>query len=125
MKLKVLIADDSDDIVRRLRNMVLDLDYVSGIGHARNGEEALVVTNFMQPSVVILDIRMPGRSGIETLKEIKQNLPQTTVIILTNHSEEEWRSHCLDAGADHFLDKSKEFDKIPSILGAIAGNPVN
>ena len=125
MKLKVLIADDADEIVRRLRNMVLDLDFVSGIGHARNGDEALVVTNFMQPSVVILDVRMPGRSGIEILKEIKQNYPLTTVIILTNYSEEEWRTHCLEAGADYFLDKSREFDRIPKILESIAGNTVN
>jgi DNA-binding NarL/FixJ family response regulator len=124
-KLKVLIADDSDEIVRRLRNMVLDLDFVSGIGHARNGDEARVVTNFMQPSVVILDIRMPGQSGIEVLREIKQNYPQTAVIILTNHAEEEWRTHCREAGADYFLDKSKEFDQIPAILEAIAGKPVS
>lgn len=125
MKLKVLIADDADEIVRRLRNMVLDLDFVSGIGHARNGDEALVVTNFMQPSVVILDIRMPGRSGIEILKEIKLNYPRTSIIILTNHSEDEWRTHCLDAGADYFLDKSREFDRIPKILESIAGNTVH
>ena len=69
----------------------------------------------LQPDAVILDIRMPGGSGIDVLKKIKKNYPSTLVIMFTNYPTAQYRKRCLDLGTDFFFDKSTEFDKIPNL----------
>ena len=66
--------------------------------------------------MVILDIRMPGGSGIDVLKRVKQGEVTPMVIILTNYPYPGYRQKCLQAGADFFLDKSTEFDQIPKLF---------
>jgi DNA-binding NarL/FixJ family response regulator len=115
-KLKVFIADDSL-IVRE--HLVTILDEVAGVeivGQAKNVAEAINAIHRLQPDVVILDIRMPGGSGIDILENIKQDRAGPMVIILTNYPYPGYRQKCLAAGADFFLDKSTEFDQIPKLL---------
>jgi len=78
--------------------------------------EAISAIHRLQPDVVILDVRMPGGSGIDVLQTIKQDRTGPMVIILTNYPYPGYRQKCLEAGADFFLDKSTEFDQIPTLL---------
>ena len=115
-KLKVFISDDSATIRKRLVTMALDLPDIAVVGQAENAPGSLVAIRQTRPDVVILDIRMPGGNGIEVLREVKRLDPAPKVIMLTNYAHTQYRDICEKAGADFFLDKSTEFDKLPQAL---------
>jgi DNA-binding NtrC family response regulator len=66
--------------------------------------------------VVLLDINLPGKNGIEFLKLVKGKKQETEVIMITNHADAYYKRQCLELGASHFLDKSEEFMKLPSLI---------
>jgi DNA-binding NarL/FixJ family response regulator len=70
----------------------------------------------MKPDALILDLHMPGGSGLDVLRAIRAEQPDLFVLICTNYPYPEYREECLTAGANLFLDKSAEFERIPSIL---------
>ena len=115
-KLKVFICDDSATVRERLVTMALDLPRVSIVGLAEDTPGCLQAILEARPDVVILDIRMPGGSGIDVLRQLKQSRPYPKVIMLTNFAYAQYRSKCQQAGADFFFDKSTEFDQIPVAL---------
>jgi len=120
-KLKVFIADDSAFIRERLPDMLSGLSAVEVIGQAEDGIEAVNSVRALNPDVVILDIRMPGKSGIEVLKELKQDKPNLIVIMLTNYPYPQYKKKCLGLGADFFFDKSTDFDKLFDVLERLGG----
>jgi len=115
-KIKVFIADDSCIIREHLVTMLNELVGIEIVGQAKNVAEAISAIRQLQPDVVILDIRMPGGSGIDVLQTIKQDEVAPVVIILTNYPYPAYRQKCLRVGADFFLDKSTEFDQIPDLF---------
>lgn len=115
-KLSIVIADDSHIVQERLITLLSELTSVEIVGQAENVPSAIKIIRRLQPNVVILDIRMPGGSGIDVLEVIKQDEITPIVIILTNYPYAGYRRKCLQAGADFFLDKSSEFDQIPALL---------
>ena len=114
--IKVFIADDSLVIREHLVAMLDELPRIVIVGQAENVAEAINGILELRPDVVILDVRMPGGSGIDVLQTIKQDEPAPVVIILTNYPHPAYRQKCLQAGADFFLDKSTEFDQIPELI---------
>jgi len=115
-KIKVFIADDSLIVREHLVTMLDELDGIEIVGQAENVTEAIDAIQRLRPDVVILDIHMPGGSGIDVLETIKQDRAAPIVIILTNYPYPGYRQKCLRAGADFFLDKSTEFDQIPKLF---------
>jgi DNA-binding NarL/FixJ family response regulator len=115
-KIKVFIADDSLIVREHLVTMLDELAGIEIVGQAGNVAEATNAIWKLQPDVVILDILMPGGSGIKVLQNIKQDGVGPMVIILTNYPYPVFRKKCLQAGADFFLDKSTEFDQIPELF---------
>ena len=115
-KIKVFIADDSLIVREHLVTMLDELAGIEIVGQAENVAEAISAIRNLQPDVVILDIRMPGGSGIDVLQRVKQDEAPPIVIILTNYPFPGYRQKCLEAGADFFLDKSTEFDQIPELF---------
>ncbi len=120
--LKILIVEDSLLIVKRLWSLLSDMDGVSTIAHAKDGNEAILLAMELNPDVIILDIKIPGKSGVEVLPELKTK-SYAKVIMLTNYSDAYYKNLCMKLGAEYFLDKSNEFEKINEILMSIA--PVN
>lgn len=114
--MKVFIADDSAPVRERLKNMLSELEGVEVIGQAQDAVEATKSILELKPDVAILDIRMPGGSGIDTLRNIKRVPPAPRVIMLTNYPYPQYRRRCMDAGADFFFDKSSEFHKVAEVL---------
>ncbi len=118
--MKVLIVDDSAIVQERLMSMFDDQKGIQIVGQAQNGIEALKFIKQHKPHAVILDIRMPGGNGINVLQHIKQIDPSIKVIMFTNYPYSQYRIKCLESGADYFLDKSAEFNKIPEIIIKLA-----
>jgi DNA-binding NarL/FixJ family response regulator len=111
----IFIADDSDPVRERLIALLSEIDGAEVIGEARNYDEAVEGVRSLKPHVVILDIQMPGGSGIDVLKEIKQGSPPPLVLMLTNHASPQYRKKCLEWGADFFLDKSRDLECLLTI----------
>jgi DNA-binding NarL/FixJ family response regulator len=86
------------------------------VGQAGNVADALLEIGKVKPDVVILDIRMPGGSGIDVLDSLKRNQFKPIVIMLSNFSDPPYRKICLQSGAQYFFDKSAEFHEVAKVL---------
>ncbi len=114
--LTVFIADDSLIVRERLVTMLDELAGTKVVGQAGNVATAISAILTLKPDVVILDILMPGGSGIDVLQHVKEAEIAPIIIILTNYPFAGYRQKCLQAGADFFLDKTTEFDQIPALF---------
>jgi DNA-binding NarL/FixJ family response regulator len=114
--MRVLIADDSEAFVQRLVTNLAKLDEIEIVGQAGTVAEAAKGIRNLHPDVVILDIRMPGGSGINVLEGMKRDQVTPIVIVLTNYGYPQYRKKCLQSGARFFFDKSAEFEKLVPVL---------
>lgn len=118
-KKMVLIVDDSYLIIERLTDMLSELEDIGEVRHATNGSDAIAMLNEYAPDVILLDINLPDINGVELLRMIKEKYPQIIVIMLTNQANDYYRQLCLKLGADHFTDKSKDFEQIPELITSL------
>jgi DNA-binding NarL/FixJ family response regulator len=112
----VFLVEDSSIIRQRLLQLLNALPAVNVVGQAETPWEAIEQICARQPDVVILDIKLKGGSGINVLREVKRHMPAIVVVMLTNYTSPQFRSQCMQAGADYFLDKTNEFQNIAPIL---------
>lgn len=120
--MKVLIVDDSEVVRERLKAMLSEVTELKDISQAEDVPEAISSFHKLNPEVVILDIRMPGGSGIDVLQKVKKSNRPPLVIVLTNYPYPQYRRKCIDAGADFFFNKSTEFDKVTEVLKQLKQN---
>ncbi len=120
--MKVLIVDDSELVRERLKDMISETTEVESVSQAKDLLEAITSFHKLNPEVVILDIRMPGGSGIDMLQKLKKSKQAPVVIILTSYPYPQYRRRCIETGADFFFDKSTEFDKVPEVLKQLSHN---
>lgn len=114
--MKVFIADDAQVIRERMSALLSDIKGIEVIGEAQDGLEARDSILELKPDVVILDLRMPWRNGLDVLRDIKESNPDIKVIILTNYPYPQYRRRCMEEGADYFFDKSSEFEKVFKVI---------
>jgi|SRR5882724_3385049 len=115
-KMRVLIADDSRIIVDRLADLLKGIPGVEIVGQASDVQEAIRFVQQTRPDTLVLDLQMPGGSGFDVLRAIRQDFPSLRVVVCTNYSSPQYRLESIAAGANVFLDKSAEFEKLPVIL---------
>jgi DNA-binding NarL/FixJ family response regulator len=115
----ILIVDDSLIITERLQTMLKGLDNTGAVESAGDYPQAVQWLMNARFDIVLLDINLPGKSGIELLRHIKAGYPQTIVIMLTNQSGRYYREICSRLGADYFMDKSTEFEAVPDIISSL------
>ena len=118
--LHVLVADDSPVVRRHLVEMLVGIEAVEVVAEAEDTPSAVARAEEHQPEVVVLDIQMPGENGIVALRRIHRMLPDTRVIMLTNHADPLYRRRCLQEGATHFFDKSTEFAEVGETVRGLA-----
>jgi DNA-binding NarL/FixJ family response regulator len=117
----VLIVDDNHSFVKRIIALLQEVRDIGHINVASEFTEATRLFSEQKPDVVLLDISMPGQSGMKLLKQFKQSGVNCEVIMLTNHADDWYRDHCYNLGAMHFLDKSHDFAKVAGILSHVQG----
>lgn len=119
--MKILIADDSDIVRERLVAMFSNFKKTVKIIEAQNAPEAIEVFSLMAPDLAIVDIQMPGGSGIEVLRHIKRIKKETTVIMYTSYPYSQYRERCFEEGADYFFDKTTESEKLIGTIMMVIG----
>ena len=87
--LALLVADDSEPFRAGLAALVASLDGMAVVGNATDGDEAIALALDLQPDVVLMDLNMPGRNGIEATRAIVSAAPHIAVLILTMHEDDE------------------------------------
>lgn len=122
-KIRVLVADDQSLICEGIGIILASQPDLEVVGTAEDGRQVLELTAKYHPDVVLLDIQMPVMSGIEALRQIKANNPQTVVLMLTTFDPDEYIFGSFRNGADGYLLKDTTGEKLAAaIRDAYAGN---
>lgn len=114
-RVKVLVVDDSPGIRSRLVSLLREVAGVA-TAEASGAEEALEHLRARGADTVVLDLHMPGKNGLEIIRDLKAAEPAPMVIVLTSHPTDHHRRLCLELGADHFFDKAREFGRVVELL---------
>jgi len=114
----VLIVDDSIIILERMIPMLEEMENVQVVAHAGSYSEAVELIDGLRPDMVLLDINLPDKSGIEVLKKIKEINEEIIVLMITNHPSDYYRELCKKMGARFFFDKSIDLEIISEIIAS-------
>jgi DNA-binding NarL/FixJ family response regulator len=120
--LRIIMVEDSPLIVARVAAVLGEVEHVEFAGHASTVELALQLLDHHKPDVIILDINLrgsDGRNGIDLLHLVRKLYDNIVVVMLTNLTDVRYRILCEKGGADFFLDKSNDFEKIPETIDKI------
>lgn len=119
-KLPVVIVDDHDVIRKGLKWVINHEHDMETVGEARNGEEAIQVAAALQPTILLLDVSMPGMSGVEVTHVIRSTYPAVKVIAVTRHREPGFVSAMLEAGATGYVLKQSPSDELIRAVRSVA-----
>jgi len=118
--IRILIADDHTIVREGLKQIIAEISGMEVADEATNGNEALRKIKEGDFDVVLLDISMPGKSGLETLKEIRMEDQTLPVLILTMHPEEQYAVRVLKAGASGYLTKESAPDELITAIRKVS-----
>jgi DNA-binding NarL/FixJ family response regulator len=113
---RLLIADDHALVREGLRTMLSGEDGIRVIGEANNGQEALSMCRDLRPDLVLMDVRMPVMDGLEATQRIKEEMPQTSVVMVTMHENPDYLFEAIKAGAAGYVLKDASGERL---LGAV------
>lgn len=108
----VVIADDSEKVRRRIRSVLGAIPDQQAAEVGNGPEHVLGAVARYRPDVLIIDIHGTNGKGIETLRRIHLDYPETDIVVLTNKADRFYRRACLKAGARFFIDKSIDFERV-------------
>jgi DNA-binding NarL/FixJ family response regulator len=117
--MNVLIADDHANVRRGLREIVEDAFVDTRFSEASNGAEVLTQLVNSRHDLLLLDINMPGRSGLEVLKQVKCTYPLLHVIMVSVQPENQYSVRCLLAGAAAYINKNSASDDLAPAIRKI------
>lgn len=112
MSIKVLIVDDHAVVRLGLNTLLSDEKDIIIVGEAANADQAMSLIEIQKPDVVILDIQIPGKNGIEVCKDIVQQYPNTKVVMLTSHTSDEFITQAIRVGASGYVLKQVGNDEL-------------
>jgi two-component system, NarL family, response regulator DevR len=119
-KQRVLLVDDHEVVRLGLKSLLERYPQFDVVGEAASGKEALEATGLLRPDVVVMDIRLPGTSGIEACEEIVTRYPGTRVIMLTSYAEDEMLFSAIRAGASGYILKQIGAEDLVRALEAVS-----
>jgi len=124
MKIRLLLVDDHAVIRSGLRMLLGNENDVEIVAEAGTAREAIAAVKEFQPHVTLMDIGLPDKSGIEATKEIKEQFPQTAVVALTIHEDEEYFFRMLEAGASGYVPKRAAPEELLTAIRTAAAGEV-
>jgi len=114
--MKILIADDSALILERLQETLEEIDQVEVVASLDNGIDTLEALRTFTPDLAIIDIQMPGLTGLEVLNAYRKENKSVIFILLTLHSQGYMKQLAIQAGTDYFFSKVDDFQKITQVV---------
>jgi DNA-binding NarL/FixJ family response regulator len=114
--LRIFLADDSVLILDRLQELLGNYSYIEIVGSCNNGIAALEMLRKLKPDLAIVDIKMPGITGLQVLTEIRKEDILLKFMILTFYSNDYHLQIAMKAGADYFFSKADDFEKIQDVI---------
>ncbi len=118
-KQRILIVDDHEVVRLGLKSLLEHHPQFEVIGEAGNAKDAIEIVGQLKPDIVLMDIRLPGTSGIEACEEITHNYPETRVVMLTSYAEDEMLFSAIRAGASGYVLKQIASDDLIRALEAV------
>ncbi len=119
-KIRLLLVDDHEIVRAGLRMLFLAEPDIAIVGEVNSGEAAIEAVRTLNPDVVIMDIAMPGMGGIEATRRIKEASPDTAVLALTMHEDEQYFFQMLNAGASGYVPKRAAADDLVSAIRVVS-----
>jgi DNA-binding NarL/FixJ family response regulator len=123
-KIRVLIADDHPLIIAGIRRTIEHVEDIEVIGEAHSGPELMLLTERRCPTVVLMDLRMPGVAGVECIERLCETYPSTKVVVLSACDERATIDSALRAGASAYVLKSANVIDIASVLRQVSSGAV-
>ncbi len=124
MPVRIVIADDHRIVREGLRHLLEKRTDFKVVGEAADGESAVRLATELAPSVIILDISMPGLNGVEAARRILAERPATRVLVLSMHSDRRFVIESLKAGAAGYLLKDSAFDELARAIEVVMAHGV-
>jgi DNA-binding NarL/FixJ family response regulator len=118
--ISVLLVDDHPVVIEGLRKVLATTADISVTGEAHDASSALERSKVLKPDVILLDLRMPGASGIQTVRRLREHGAAPAVIILTSYGDQAYVRQALEAGADGYLLKSTPPEQLIAAIRAAA-----
>lgn len=118
--IRVLVVDDHPIVRQGIESLLSNYDEFDIVGQADNGVDALRLVAKHEPGVVLLDIRMPGESGLDVLRRIRAQRPQTRVLMLTSFDDDEYVLGALREGAHGFVLKNVSDEMLVSAIRGVS-----
>jgi DNA-binding NarL/FixJ family response regulator len=117
---RVLICDDNEPLRELLRAVIGLRPSLRVVGEAGDGNEAVVEAKRLQPDIIILDLAMPRRTGLDALPELRQVAPAAEIIVYSGFSATSVAEEAIALGAAHYLPKGAGIDEIDDVIEAVA-----
>ena len=110
-----MIVDDSEIISIRLKELLQGIENLEISAVVEDGVQAIAQFSLLNPEVLILDLMIPRMNGLDVLRSVRSLSKKAIIIVLTNYHQSYFRDRCTDLGANYFLDKSADFEKVYQI----------
>lgn len=123
-KRRVLLADDHAIIRDGLKQILADTDDLEVVGEAANGVEVMQRIREGRWDILVLDISMPGRGGIELIRMIRDERPELPILVLSMHHEEQYAVRALKVGAQGYMTKESDADLLVAAIRKVANGGV-
>ncbi|WP_407528085.1 response regulator transcription factor [Lacibacter sp. MH-610] len=120
MNIKVFIVDDHYMVVEGIRTMLQTESTIDWLGHASNADSCLAFLQQQQPDVLLMDINMPGKSGIELCSEVKQKYPGVFVLALSTFNQQSFIEKMMQNGASGYVLKNASQYELMEAIGTVA-----
>ena len=114
--IRILIGEDNAIVREGLKHIIANTGDMTVSGEAENGQQVLEQVRQRRSDLLLLDVDLPGRNGLEVLKQIKSELPRFPILVLTTNPEEQYAFRVLRAGASGYLTKETALEQL---IGAI------
>ena len=119
--IRVVVADDHTIVREGLKQLLTAAGDLAVVGEAQNGREVLERVRAIESDVLLRDMSMPGKSGIELIKQVRAEKPKLRILVLSMHEEEQYAVRAIKAGASGYLTKESASAQLVSAIRKVAG----